>query len=334
MYSKNRELHDIIENILSKIKLYADFREVYDNLLKEQMKYFSNKELQNLQNIFVSSTRFERTNNKLVVKINRFGHAMDPDRGILFFVSRLFGLENIITKFIIQRETMEGKESYKTLFDGLSYNIQAKIKTLITKPFNENIALDIFKIATGIHFKLKRVDFRSYEILDCDLIDFLKTYKSITYKSIFINSCELQLCDYNHNILCRIVWNDRIVKNYLQSLNTLINIPLALSKISFNNAKEDIITYTSKLLLEKIGCRILAISYPDAQGDRAILIGQGRSTKRIYLDIIAVKEHKKFNAFVLLQENKEKYIDLKGDETKIVNLKKNHLDSLKILLKN
>lgn len=334
--AKSGELYKILENILEKIKIYTDFKEVYFNLLQEQMKYFNDKELQKLQNNFVNSARFERMGNKLIVKINRFGHAMDPDRGILFFVSGLFGIENIITKFIVQKERMTGRESYKTLFDGLSCNIQAKISSLIAQTFNENTALEIFKTATGILLDFKRINSKSYKILDTDLIDFLRTYKSITYKSIFINSSELQLCDYNHNVLCKIVWNDKIIKDYLQSLNTNINTPLTLSKVSFNNTKEDIITYASALLLEKIGCKILAISYPDAQGDKAILIGQGRNTKRIYLDIVAINEHKNhlkaFNCFVFLQENKEKYTDLKDDEFKLLDLKNNHFNSLEILL--
>ena len=37
------------------------------------------------------STRFLWQENNLKVKINRFGHAMDPDRGVLFFANMLLG---------------------------------------------------------------------------------------------------------------------------------------------------------------------------------------------------------------------------------------------------
>lgn len=330
------EIHNILANILDKVKKYADFAQVYENLLCEQIKHFSDKELQNLQNIFVDSTRFQRIDKKVIVKINRFGHAMDPDRGILFFVSQLFGVENIITKFIIQRERAEGKESYKTLFCGLSQSIKAKISPLLTKPFSEKTALDIFKIATGITLDFTKITSKRYKILDNDLKDFLQTYKSTVYKSIFLNSCRLQLCHYNHSVICEIEWSDKIIKDYLSSLKTNIKTPLKLYPLSSSEAKEDIITYASIKLLEKIECKILAVSYPDAQGDKAILIGQGRATKRIYLDIIATisnsKQIKPLKIFVLLQENKAKYADLKDDENKLLDLKNNHFDSLEVLL--
>lgn len=208
--------------------------------------------------------------------------------------------------------------------------------SLLAKPFSEKTALDIFKIATGITLDFTKITSKRYKILDNDLKDFLQTYKSIVYKSIFLNSCRLQLCDYNHSVICEIEWSDKIIKDYLNSLKTDIKTPLKLYPLSPIKAKEDIITYASVKLLEKIGCKILAVSYPDAQGDKAILIGQGRATKRIYLDIIVAISHSKqikpLKIFVLLQENKAKYADLKDDENKLLDLKNNHFDSLEVLL--
>lgn len=303
------------------------------------MKYFNIMELKSLKNNFVYSPRFHKIQEQIIVKINRFGHAMDPDRGILFFMNQLFGLENVITKFVIKRQNKIGRESYNALFDGLSENIKKQLNNLISKKFDEEIVLEIFKVATGIKLDFKRVDSKLYKILDNDLIIFLKTYKSMSYKSIFINSCKLQLCDYNQNIICEISWNHEIIKNYLKSLNTGIVNPINLYPISLNTAKEDIITYASVSLLNKIGCKILAVSYPDAQGDKPILVGQGRNTNRIYIDIIAsigrknYKESKRFKVFVFLQENKEKYISLKEDEIKLLGLKNDNLNCIDVLLK-
>lgn len=277
--AENEQLRDILINLFSKCKEFTDFNAVYASLLKEQMVHFSDKALQNLKNNFVDSTRFQRIEDEIVVKINRFGHAMDPDRGILYFTSQLFGLENVITKFIIKRERMQGKESYKTLFDGLSSTIQTKLYELIAKPFNDKLALELFKIIIGVEFKLQKQDEKRYIVLDDELSNFLHTYTSITYKSIFINSHKLWLCDYNNNFICEISWNANLVKDYLKSLNTSIYTPLTLSALSFESSKEDLITYASVELLKRAGCEILAVSYPDAQGDKAILIGQGRTTK-------------------------------------------------------
>lgn len=337
--SYNKDLHNILKNILEKLEKHTDFCMVYKNLLQEQMKYFDISELKNLENNFVNSPRFQKIQEKIIVKINRFGHAMDPDRGILFFMNQLFGLENVITKFVVKRQNRIGRESYNALFDGLSENIKKQLNNLISKTFDEELVLEIFKVATGIKLDFNRIDSKSYKVLDNDLINFLQTYKSMSYKSIFINSCKLLLCDYNNNIICEIIWNHEIIKNYLKSLNTGISFPINLYPISLNTAKEDIITYASILLLNKIGCKILAVSYPDAQGDKPILVGHGRNTNRIYIDIIAsierknYKESKRFKIFVFLQENKEKYISLKEDERKLIGLKNDHLNCIDILLK-
>ena len=162
---------------------------------------------------------------------------------------------------------------------------------------------------------------------------FLADHTSISFKSIFLNSHKLWLCDYNNNLICEISWNADIIKNYLRNLNTSIYTPLSLSALSFESTKEDLITYASIKLLKKAGCEILAVSYPDAQGDKAILIGQGRTTKLIYLDIIATNSTKPLKISVLLQENKERYLNLKEDEIKLLDLRQNHFNSLDILLK-
>lgn len=269
----------------------------------------------------------------MIVKINRFGHAMDPDRGILFFVSMLFGLEHITTKFIIKREKQSGKESYDALFDGFSESLKDKLEILINKieknP-NSNNVLKLFQTAIGASaLEFDKLDSRSYKIPNNSLRKFLETYPSITYKSIFLNSTKLQLCDYKQNILCEVTWDYEAIKQYLKKLKTTINKPLDLSYLFFNNAKEDIITYASVNIFQKLGCNILSVSYPGAQGDRAILIGQGRKTKRIYLDIIAYKDSQKF--FVFLHENKEKFNDLKKDEEKLLKLKDCNIDSIRTL---
>lgn len=326
----NIKIENILKNILSKYLNHTALN-FYDELLSEKMQDFDEKHLLELKNSFVDSTRFQRENKKLIVKINRFGHAMDPDRGILFFVNALFESENIITKIIIKRERQSGRESYDSLFDGLSTPIRNKLQALIKQDFNANTALEIFKTATNINVLCKQVDINSnhFEIEDNDFKDFLKNYSSITYKSIFLNSSSLRLCDIYNNVICEVSWNTKIAKEYLFSLKGGINNAATLYPLTMQNAKEDIITFASVDLLHKIGAKILSVSYPGAQGDKAILIGNGRQTKRIYVDIIAHKDSKK--CFVLLQENKEKINDLKQDEKKLLDIKDNHFNSLQEL---
>lgn len=324
----NTKIENILKNILSK-HLNSTALNFYDELLSENMQYFDEKHLAELKASFSNSTRFQKENEKLIVKINRFGHAMDPDRGILFFVNALFEGENIITKIIIKRERQSGKESYDSLFDGLSTPIQDKLQKLIKQDFNADIALEVFKTATNINVLCKKKNSNHFEIEDNDFKDFLENYNSITYKSIFINSSCLRLCDTYSNIICELSWNANVAKEYLLSLKGGINNATTLYPLTMQNAKEDIITFASVVLLQQIGAKILSVSYPGAQGDKAILIGNGRQTKRIYIDIIAHKDSKK--CFVLLQENKEKKNDLRQDEKKLLDIKDNHFDSLQEL---
>lgn len=230
----NTKIENILKNILSK-HLNSTALNFYDELLSENMQYFDEKHLAELKASFSNSTRFQKENEKLIVKINRFGHAMDPDRGILFFVNALFEGENIITKIIIKRERQSGKESYDSLFDGLSTPIQDKLQKLIKQDFNADIALEVFKTATNINVLCKKKNSNHFEIEDNDFKDFLENYNSITYKSIFINSSCLRLCDTYSNIICELSWNANVAKEYLLSLKGGINnattlYPLTMQK--------------------------------------------------------------------------------------------------------
>ena len=95
---ENKQLQDILANIMQKCKELENFSEIYELLWQEQMVYFSDKALQDLKNNFVDSTRFQRIENEIIVQINRFGHAMDPDRGILYFLSQLLLFKGKILK--------------------------------------------------------------------------------------------------------------------------------------------------------------------------------------------------------------------------------------------
>lgn len=321
----NEKIAKILNNILQKIISSNTFDEVYKALLNEQKLLFNNIEIEKLKRNFVNSTRFQNSDSKLIVKINRLGHAMDPERGILFFVNMLFEEKNIISKLIIK------SKNYKSLFDKLSTPTLNKLNKMIKNDINGELALKIFQVATNTEtLKIKKITSSNYEITDKNLINFLYDYKNIVYKSIFINSTKLQLCDYEQNILCEITWNKNIIKNYLKKLYPLQYKSVDISKISFSNTKEDIITYASVQLLKKAGCHILAVSYPGAQGDKAILIGTGRDTKRIYIDIISYKKSNKI--LVLLHENKINKNDLKKDEIKLLELKENNINEINTLL--
>lgn len=72
---KNSAISNVLSMLVEKIKAYKDFASLYEDLL-QSLKLHSTS-LKSLRNIFVDSTRFSREGADIVVKINRFGHAMD-----------------------------------------------------------------------------------------------------------------------------------------------------------------------------------------------------------------------------------------------------------------
>ncbi|BCZ18349.1 hypothetical protein NHP190003_16310 (plasmid) [Helicobacter sp. NHP19-003] len=326
---KTTEIGKVLSVLIKEFLQHKNFDIVYKNLL-HSFECVIDKNLAPLKNVFTNSTRFKREGNDIIVKINRFGHAMDPDRGILFFINMLFGNDYTITKFTIERKN---KESYKTLFDTLSKTKLNQINSLIEQGVSAHRVLKIFMIATGINIRLEEVAPAHFQIKDDEFLRFLRTYGNNVYKSIFLNSKELRLCNLDNAIICRISWSPSVATLYKDSLREKAHRePLLIVPLDSKNIKEDIITLASVEVFKRIGCEILATSYPGAQADRAILIGSGRKMKRIYIDIIASKT-KEDNFYVFLHENKDKSSKIKEDIQKLQNIKNNHISELNVLLK-
>ena len=234
-------------------------------------------------------------------------------------------------KFIIERARQHGRESYKALFDGLSESKLAKINNLIAQGISTQSAREIFTIATDINVIFQEVSPTHFSINDENFLAFLQSYTSNVYKSIFLTTKELRLYNLNNEILCKISWNPHIAAKYRLLLQHATHTnPLLITPLDKSKIKEDIITFASVEIFQRLGCEILALSYPGAQGDRAILIGQGRNVKRIYIDLIASKQVGKF--YVFLHENKEKSSDIGSDIEKLHRIKTSHTNELHTLL--
>ncbi|MDY3113011.1 MAG: hypothetical protein SOW25_01625, partial [Helicobacter sp.] len=330
--AKNAEITRILNNILQVYKDSKDDITAYEILLNSHKGNVESCKINEIKALFANSTRFMRDDEDIIVKINRFGHAMDPDRGILFFINMLFGIDNTITKFILKREREKGKESYEALFDALPSQKIIELNKIIKQDFTPQLALKIFQIVTKIDLDFSQISNNSYFIKDDLFKEFLQTYNSNVYKSIFINSKAIMFCDYENNLLCKISWNPKIAKEYKNKISTNFNnyTPLPLEPFLFKHINEDIITFATTLIFKKLGCEILALSYPGAQGDKAIIIGNGKTCKRIYIDIIASFKHDKF--YVFLHENKDDFKKLGSDVIKLNNIKINCKDNLNTFL--
>ena len=291
----------VIKDILASFNENASFDTYYQHLRSSYKKMYQevlNKyKGDNLRSIIVNSTRFRWDEDKLISKINRFGHAMDPDRGVLYFTNMLVGASNCITEIQINRPAdFNSRGGYRSLFDATPREefLGNYVKDIIRRKknvFSATDALYVFAHALNIenYSLFEKKEGHKYEVPDTKLRDFFKKCSSMTAKCIFFLSTKLILTDKDRNIICEIAWNEAPIRDYLNSLFTTNYSPIAINELTIDEGKEDIITFASVELYKKIRCELLAVSYPGAQGDRCILTGEGRNVLRDYIDIIAYK---------------------------------------------
>ncbi len=342
-----------LENLLNSI-----FNTLYD---ADSIPNFYNTYFQNNSNLVMPTTyndifppaNSERLNwnptaNEFKLKVNRFGHAMDPERGGLAFFKLISdSLENhfnVIAEFQIQRDVLRGRKSYKALFDGVGR--ERELLQLATQIFNSGNLIDadnairIFKMATNTErlFNNSQRNLISIILNDTSLSEFLHQSLNSTIKNILLYANSIILTDLDRNEIVRIEWNHQIVETYFRNKKNRIFtqlIPLPLRSLEYRDMKEDLITYSCIRLLRNCGLRILAVSYPDAQGERCILIGEGRQTQRKFIDIIAISE-RDIDYDVLLQENKEDLNNsgIRSDLEKLIDIRDNNIQCLRILIDN
>lgn len=324
----SEEIFDLIKTILLSFKQSSNYSDYFIFLRKDYetkhksilLKYKDN----DLTSIIVNSTRFNWANNKLISKINRFGHAMDPDRGVLYFTNMLIGASRCITEIQVNRpDDIKARGGYGSLFDSTAQEscLLNYVKNIIQNKnniFSVDDALFILKKALNIESYdiFKKVSKTSFIINDNDLLMFLKNNPSMTSKCIFFLSTKLILTDKTRKEICSIEWNELPIQKYFSTLYTFNYKKTKIVELSLQDAKEDIITFASVELYKKIFCDLLAVSYPGAQGDRCILAGEGRTALRDYIDIIAYKIEGN-SVIVFLEECKDDMKNTPSDAKKL-----------------
>ncbi len=330
-YSK--DIDDKLRYMLHCFLSVASFDEYFSVLqadyVSQNQKIISYYTTDIIKEIISESTRFNWFGDKLRVKINRFGHAMDPDRGVLYFVNMLLGAQNTITEIQVNRpDDYTCRGGYKKLFDNISKEnmLERYVKEIIEKGnvFTDENAIYVFKTALNIDdaMPFEKISEHNYFINDDDLLRFLNTHYSVATKSIFFLSTELQLTDKQRDVICSIKWNEAPIKNFINGFSADKFDITDISPLSMENVKEDIITFASVELYKKIKCKLLAVSYPGAQGDRCVLTGEGRAVNRTYIDIIAYKCSQN-GIRVYLEECKDVFSKSKSDAIKLQEFKLN-----------
>ncbi|MDR0850018.1 MAG: hypothetical protein LBN07_00860 [Christensenellaceae bacterium] len=240
--------------------------------------------------IFEDSLRYHWYQDKLAAKINRFGHAMDPDRGVLCFISMMLGSENCIAEFQVGRDS---QVSYKSLFDGTSREAEMMEFIKDKEVLSAEDAIHIFKhsLNLGAHLNLTQPNEKEYYFSDEALHNYLINGSSISVKSLFLLTSEIVFTDASRQRICSIKWNLAISKRYKNTFYVNDFAPISIGLIDSAGIGEDIITYCTFNLYKQMLHEIIGVSYPGAQGDKCILVGEGKGkkVKRIYADSISYK---------------------------------------------
>nr|ADR72996.1 BsrI [Geobacillus stearothermophilus] len=315
---------------------WGNFRE------EKTLEQWKHEKFDLLERFSKSSSRMEYDKDKkeLKIKVNRYGHAMDPERGILAFWKLVLGDEwKIVAEFQLQRKTLKGRQSYQSLFDEVSQ--EEKLMNIASEIIkNGNVispdkAIEIHKLATSSTM-ISTIDLGTPErkyITDDSLKGYLQ-HGLITniYKNLLYYVDEIRFTDLQRKTIASLTWNKEIVNDYYKSLmDQLLDKNLrVLPLTSIKNISEDLITWSSKEILINLGYKILAASYPEAQGDRCILVGPtGKKTERKFIDLIAISPKSKG---VILLECKDKLSKSKDDCEKMNDLLNHNYDKVTKLI--
>lgn len=255
---------------------------------------------QDIKKLNTSRTIWNGSSNELILKLNRFGHAMDPERGMLAY----YGIfhDKVVSKMCFDednnawyRKTPKEKEisDYINSFGLIRAYDYLEIFTLASGLYQFE---DFIKIKSSL--KANKDNY-----VEIDLTKFLeKNYKLLNkpLRTIIKYSSYFLITDKRNNNRLKFLWSRF---NKILSYGNFSKITEIHPTEEFS---EDDVTYiTVHNILKQNGYKIVSVSYPGAQGDRAILpeAGTGRSQERKYVDVISYLPGK----HTALQENKGPY---------------------------
>jgi hypothetical protein len=272
-------------------------------------------------------------------KINRFSHAMDPDRGILTFLSFVFsdshnviGIYALVRKMQILREEIKDLPTLrKQLRIALEKDEWLKVKE---ESFTKILANELIKVVDNANNLNEVIDFQYF---------WKKHQSKIVSNKVILTLAYLLDGMYLNQNGIKLVWNRRkllgdsdgkfldLLRGYFGFEN--YTYPCQIREVE-NEVDEDEVTYiiAHKVLIPN-GFKIISISYPGAQGGGAILPEpkKGKEQPREYPDIIAVSPNS--NQDVILNESKGmfKQTELERDTAKMLKYKReiNYQNALK-----
>lgn len=265
----------------------------------------------------------------LELKLNRFGHAMDPERGMLAYYGSM--VEKVISKMIFDEKN---DAWYKDIPKEREMKDYIN-KEGLTTPYK---FLNCFILGSNLHENkefmniVKKFENNMSQPIIIDLKEFIRnnfSRLSKALKTIFQYSTMFVIENTSGERKVIFKWEPY---KELESFKDYKDITSIEERTVL---EEDDVSYiTIHDILKPNGYRIIAASYPGAQGDRVILVepNKGRKQKRKYIDIICYLPKKATN----LQENKgifqARQIQQDIDELSKYKKEKNYKQGLKDFL--
>lgn len=276
-------------NLLKTTESYQAYRTLVDKATgaKELLDSWKTRNDSNLNKL-----RFFVEDTWMGAKINRFGHAMDPDRGILTFMSFLFSEEKEVYG-IYALVRPRGNEVMRQDLDSLEL-LRAKLSIALDEKDHGSLPewlVSAIKSAADKATSLNSViDFNDVWEAHIDELTDNKVVMTLAY---FLDGIYL-----NHNGV-KLKWNKRKLidtteRNFLPHFASHFKFasysaPTPVEAIT-NDVDEDEVSYAliHRVLIPN-GFHIVSVSYPGAQGSMAILPEpeRGKAQSRKYIDVIA-----------------------------------------------
>lgn len=225
-------------------------------------------------------------------KINRFSHAMDPDRGILTFISFLFSSEKkVLGIYALVRP--RGNALMKQDMTSVK-QMQLKLETALEMDkggLPEWLVSELIKVARKAKSLNEIIDFQPVWERHKQEIALNKVVMTLAY---FLDGMRL---NYNGITL---VWDKRKLVNtskndFIPAFSKYFGFakyakPTSIVEVN-NDVDEDEVTYAivHRVLIPN-GFKIVSVSYPGSQGGGAVLPNPelGKAQPREYPDVIAM----------------------------------------------
>jgi hypothetical protein len=289
---------------LKRDKSYQIYRKQVDMAIgaAELLETWKNRRAGNLNKL-----RYFVKPDFIAAKINRFSHSMDPDKGILTFISFLFSkTKQVFGIYALVRP--RGNDLMKQDMTTIDL-MRSKLATALE--------MDKGGLPDWLVDEIKTIAQKAKSLND--VVDFQPVWEKYNAR-ITDNNVVMTLAYFldgiylNHNGIC-LKWDKRKLikstgKSFLAAFSAFFGFsdytkPTPIIEV-INDIDEDEVTYTiiHKVLIPN-GFQIVSVSYPGVQGGGAVLPNPelGKAQPREYPDVIALPPTGS-NIDVVLNESK------------------------------